>query len=58
MPSVLRFLFSLATLAHPALAFAQTAPAKAPVAIPEPAALALFVLGVGVVGAAMRRRQD
>lgn len=27
-------------------------------AIPEPAALALFVLGVGVVGVAMRRRKS
>jgi hypothetical protein len=26
-------------------------------AIPEPAALALFVLGAGVVGVAIRRRQ-
>ena len=27
-------------------------------AIPEPAALALFVLGAGVVGVAIRRRKD
>jgi hypothetical protein len=34
-------------------------PSNGPVpAIPEPAALALFVLGAGVVGVAIRRRQS
>ena len=51
-------------LAAPALAAAPVPPvAKATTpsgaaAIPEPAALALFVLGAGVVGVAIRRRKD
>ena len=46
-----------ALLALPASALAKAGPALGPAAIPEPAALALFVLGVGVVGAAVRRRK-
>jgi hypothetical protein len=44
-------------LALPVAALAQAASAGKVAAIPEPAALALFVLGVGVVGAAIRRRE-
>ena len=58
MRSPTHVLLSWALLASPALALAQTAPAAKVAAIPEPAALALFVLGVGVVGAAIRRRQS
>jgi hypothetical protein len=45
----------LLLLLPPASATAQAA--SAPAAIPEPAAVALFVLGVGVIGAAVRRRK-
>jgi len=58
MPSRAHVLLSCALLAYPAVALAQTGPAARVAAIPEPAALALFVLGVGVVGAAIRRRQS
>jgi hypothetical protein len=57
MRSALRLVLSLAPLALSASAFAQAAPGK-PAEIPEPAALALFVLGIGVVGAAIRRREQ
>jgi hypothetical protein len=40
----------------PAAALAQTG-ATPPAAIPEPAAFALFVLGVGVIGTAVRSRR-
>lgn len=43
--------------AGPPIAPAQPANQNVP-AIPEPAALALFVLGAGVVGVAIRRRQS
>jgi hypothetical protein len=43
--------------AGPPIAPGQTANQNVP-AIPEPAALALFVLGAGVVGVAIRRRQS
>jgi hypothetical protein len=55
MLSPLRVFLGWALLAFPAAALAQSAPKVA--AIPEPAALALFVLGVGVVGTAIRRRK-
>jgi len=58
MRSPTHVLLFWALLAFPALVVAQTAPAANVAAIPEPAALALFVLGVGVVGAAIRRRQS
>ncbi len=58
MRLALRLVLPLATLALSAVAFAQAAPSNPPAAIPEPAALALFVLGVGVVGAVMRRREE
>ena len=58
MRSPTHVLLSCALLAFPALSLAQTAPAAKVVAIPEPAVLALFVLGVGVAGAAIRRRQS
>jgi hypothetical protein len=57
-------LFAASALAGPPLlpaapATQPTQPANQPVpAIPEPAALALFVLGAGVVGVAIRRRQS
>jgi hypothetical protein len=57
MSPIFRNLAALALLVAPGVALAQTAAAK-PVAIPEPAAFALFVLGVGVVGATVRRRRD
>ncbi|HEY8123327.1 MAG TPA: PEP-CTERM sorting domain-containing protein [Myxococcota bacterium] len=55
--------FASALLGLPALAVGPNAPASAPASqaipsIPEPAALALFVLGTGVVGVAIRRRQS
>ncbi len=65
----MRFVSSLvvasALIALPALAgppvsqpqAAQGSTRRVP-AIPEPAALALFVLGAGVVGVAIRRRQS
>jgi hypothetical protein len=40
----------------PAAAWAQSG-ATPPAAIPEPAAVALFVLGVGVIGTAVRSRR-
>ena len=51
-----------ALLARPAWAAGPVAaqparPSQKVPAIPEPAALALFVLGAGVVGVAIRRRQ-
>ena len=60
------WLLSFSLLALPALADAPTSaggPASAArparvASIPEPAALALFVLGAGVVGVAIRRRQS
>jgi PEP-CTERM motif len=58
MPSCIHAFLSCALLALPVAALAQTGPAAGVPAIPEPAALALFVLGVGVVGAAIRRRQS
>jgi hypothetical protein len=57
LPCTRVFLFC-ALLAFPAAVLAQTGRAPKVAAIPEPAALALFVLGVGVVGAAIRRRQS
>jgi PEP-CTERM motif len=52
-------LLALPALAGPPLIrpAAKPAPSAVP-AIPEPAALALFVLGAGVVGVAIRRRQS
>jgi hypothetical protein len=44
--------------ARGALANGPAHGAPAVPAIPEPEALALFVLGVGVIGAAIRRRRD
>jgi hypothetical protein len=58
MRSPTRIILFCAQLALPAVALAQAAPVSRVPAIPEPAALALFVLGVGVVGAAIRRRQS
>ena len=60
------WLLSFSLLALPALADPPTSaggPASAArparvASIPEPAALALFVLGAGVVGVAIRRRQS
>ena len=57
------WLLSFSLLALPALADAPIGaggPASAArvASIPEPAALALFVLGAGVVGVAIRRRQS
>ena len=50
-PAVLAFVLALPAFAAP--------PATSGVPeIPEPAALALFVLGAGVVGVAIRRRQS
>jgi hypothetical protein len=64
---LLALILGSALLALPALAgppaIRQVPPTTQPVSrtvpsIPEPAALALFVLGAGVVGVAIRRRQS
>jgi hypothetical protein len=46
----------VAATVFPAAALAQSG-STPPAAIPEPAAFALFVLGVGVIGTAVRSRR-